>query len=122
MSVKSFSEMTYFNALALEQLGKKTQARKLLRELLAYASQLMKSEAKIDYFATSLPAMLLFNDDLQKRNTITSRFLQAQANLGLGKIATGQRLLKQVLKDDRNHAMAADLLSQLDSPARKRRR
>ena len=40
--------------------------------------------AKIDYFATSLPTMLLFDDDLQLRQETTALFLQAQARLGLG--------------------------------------
>ena len=63
MAVRAFSEMTYYSALALERLGKKAAAKKLLRELLAYARQLAKTKAGIDYFATSLPTMLLFEDD-----------------------------------------------------------
>ena len=69
MSVKSFSEMTYYNALALKRLGQESGGRSPFALSLAYAEGLMKQEAKVDYFATSLPAMLLFEDDLQKRNT-----------------------------------------------------
>jgi tetratricopeptide (TPR) repeat protein len=109
MSVKSFSEMTYYQALSLRQLGKKKQAEKLLRDLLIYAKKLERTPAKIDYFATSLPAMLLFHDDLHRRQTITATFLKAQAQLGLGKAAKAKALLKKVLKMDGNHAFAADL-------------
>ena len=84
MSVRAFSEMTYYSALAWERLGQKAKAKKLFRDLLAYAQQLQKSQAKIDYFATSLPTMLLFDDDLQFRQETTALFLQAQAQLGLG--------------------------------------
>ena len=56
--------MTYYSALSWERLGQKAKAKKLLRDLLAYARKLAKAEAKIDYFATSLPTMLLFDDDL----------------------------------------------------------
>ena len=59
--------------------------------------------------------MLLFEDDLQKRNTVTATFLQAQAHLGLGDIARGQELLGKVLQIDRNHAMAADLLTEISA-------
>ena len=52
--------------------------------MLAYARKLQKATAKIDYFATSLPTMLLFDDDLQFRQETTALFLQAQAQLGLG--------------------------------------
>jgi len=109
MSVRAFSEMTYYSALCWNKLGHPVAARRLFRRLLAYARQLRKAEAKIDFFATSLPAMLLFDDDLQARQETTALFLQAQAWLGLGRRPMAKRLLAQVLKDDPNHALAADL-------------
>jgi tetratricopeptide (TPR) repeat protein len=115
MSVKSFSEMTYYNALALRRLWRPEEAEKLLRDLLRYAEALAEQPVKIDYFATSLPAMLLFEDDLKKRNRVTATFLQAQARLGLGEIVTAQELLGQVLRLDRNHALAADLLVEIEA-------
>lgn len=111
MTVRAFSEMTYYSALAWECLGRKAQGQKLLRDLLAAALRLQKAEARIDYFATSLPTMLLFDDDLQFRQETTALFLQAQAHLGLGRTARGRRLLRTVLERDPNHALAADLLA-----------
>ncbi|MGH7977607.1 MAG: DUF5107 domain-containing protein, partial [Limisphaerales bacterium] len=110
MSVRAFSEMTYCSALAWEKLGQKSKAKKLFHELLAYAQKLKKAPAKIDYFATSLPTMLLFDDDLRFRQETTASFLQAQANLGLGKKAKAKSLLQTVLKRDPSHALAADFL------------
>jgi len=112
MSVRAFSEMTFYSALALEKLGKKTRAKKLFRDLLAGAQKLQKSQAKIDYFATSLPTMLLFDDDLQMRQETTAFFLQAQAQLGLGKRLAAEKLLQKVLQRDPNHALAADLAAE----------
>ena len=109
MSVRIFSEMTYFSALAWSRLGEKAKAQQLLTDLLAYAKDLEKQPAVIDYFATSLPTMLLFDDDLQARQTTTARFLQAQALLGLGKKAKAGVMLTDVLRRDPNHALAADL-------------
>jgi len=43
-----------------------------------------RTQARIDYFATSLPTMLIFEDDIQFRQDTTAIFLQAQARLGLG--------------------------------------
>jgi hypothetical protein len=54
--------------------------------------------------------MLLFNDDLQKRNAIEAMFFEAQALLGLGQGEEGRRLLQHVLELDQNHAGAADVL------------
>jgi tetratricopeptide (TPR) repeat protein len=115
MSVKSFSEMTYYNALALKRLGQITEASTLLDDLLHHAEGLASQTVKIDYFATSLPAMLLFEDDLQKRNTATANFLMAQARFGLGEIVGARELLTQVLLLDRNHTLAADLLPEVEA-------
>ncbi|MBC8094290.1 MAG: DUF5107 domain-containing protein, partial [Akkermansiaceae bacterium] len=111
MSVRAFSEMTFYSARALERLGKKTEAKALWRALSGYARQLQKSRAKIDYFATSLPAMLLFDDDIQFRQESMAQFLQAQAQLGLGKLAKSKSLLAAVLRRDPSHALAHDFLA-----------
>jgi tetratricopeptide (TPR) repeat protein len=113
MSVRAFSEMTFYSALSLKALGRKTKAQKLLLGLLAYAQQLKRSKARLDYFATSLPALLLFDDDLQFRQQTTALFLQAQAHLGLGRRTRAIALLRTVLERDPSHALAADLLRSL---------
>lgn len=112
MSVRAFSEMTYYSALSWEQLGRKDRAAGLLRGLLKHSLELEKRRARVDYFATSLPAMLLFEDDLQFRQRTTALFLQAQAHLGLGRRARAMALLRNVLERDPNHALAADLVAE----------
>ncbi|RXK56583.1 DUF5107 domain-containing protein [Oleiharenicola lentus] len=110
MSVRAHSEMTYYSALSLTGLGRRAEAQILFLTLFAYARHLARQPAKIDYFATSLPTMLLFDDDLAARQGTTALFLEAQARLGLGERPTARRLLRTVLKRDPNHALAADLL------------
>ena len=110
MSVRPFSEMTCYQAMSLRRLGDNKQADQLLDQLQEYARRLHRAKPKIDYFATSLPAMLLFNDDLQKRNAIAAKFLKAQVNLGRGRSKRAIRLLKEVLVDDPSHPLATDLL------------
>jgi tetratricopeptide (TPR) repeat protein len=113
MRVRAFSEMTYFSALAWERLGQGAKAKKLLKDLLAYARQLQVTPARIDYFATSLPTMLLFEDDIQFRQETTALFLQAQARLGLGERSAARALLRNVLRRDPDHPVAADLQEEL---------
>ena len=114
MSVRAFSEMTYYSALSLRKLGEPQRAQRLLEDLLDYAEKLEKAEAKIDYFATSLPTMLLFEDDIQARQETHALFLQAQAHLGLGDQRRAERLLREVLERDPNHARAAGLLETIE--------
>jgi len=60
--------------------------------------------------------MLLFDEDLQKRQSITARFLLAQAALGLGSVDEAERLLCEVLDADPNHALAAEFLRRTTHP------
>jgi tetratricopeptide (TPR) repeat protein len=113
MAVQEYSEMSYYSGLSLACLGETEEARRFFERLREYAMNLRRAEPKIDYFATSLPLMLLFNDDLRKRNEVTATFLEAQAKLGLGATAEGMELLRSVLSADRNHAGAADLMVEL---------
>ena len=108
MSLISFSEMTYYSALSLEKLGDRKGARRTLKALKAHAARLASTPATIDYFATSLPTMLLFDDDLTERQRTTALFLTGQANLGLGLKALGRRQIRDVLRRDPSHPFAAD--------------
>jgi len=107
------SEMTYYSALALLRLGEEEACERLLRQLLAHSRQLSRQPAKIDYFATSLPAMLLFHEDLEARKNVTAAFLEAQGRFGLGDRKRARPLLTRVLKLDPNHALAMDLREEL---------
>ena len=110
MKVQSISEMTYWSALALSRLGKRDEAGSLFNRILTHAQQLESETPVIDYFATSLPAMLLFDEDLKHQQAVMSRFLKAQAILGLGREQEGLDLLQEVLQMDSGHPGAIDLL------------
>jgi hypothetical protein len=105
--------MTYWSALSLLRLGREAEAHELLRAIECYSWELENQTPKIDYFATSLPAMLLFEEDLARRNQIEAKFLRAQAFLGLDRKSEAAVLLNSVLEMDRNQLRAADLLQDL---------
>jgi tetratricopeptide (TPR) repeat protein len=116
MAVQAISEMAFWSALAYQKLGDEGAATALLRSILNYSEELEKTEPAIDYFATSLPAMLLFDEDLHRRNMIQAEYLRAQALAGLGRSAEAEEQLRRLLALDRNHTGAADLLRQIRIP------
>jgi tetratricopeptide (TPR) repeat protein len=115
MSVRSISDMTYWGAMANVELGRNVDADQTFQQILDYSIELERTEPKVDYFATSLPAMLLFEDDLVRRNEIEAKFLRAQALAGLGQTEESSSLLQRILALDGSHAGAADLQSQLSN-------
>ena len=111
MQVHSISDTTFWSGEALDRLGRKDEASNVFQEIYDYSLKLEGQTSQIDYFATSLPTMLLFDEDLELRQKISVRFLRAQALLGLGRVAEGTALLAEVRIMDANHSGAADLLS-----------
>jgi tetratricopeptide (TPR) repeat protein len=106
-------DMTFYKALALRELEKDSQAVMLLNELLEFALRQIHATPKIDYFATSLPNFLLFDDDLKKRNQIHCGYLAGLAKLGLGRTEEAVADLREVLALDINHLSAQTELKSL---------
>lgn len=102
-------ETTLASARSALRLGRLATARRWLRALRAEGRALRGRPATVDYFATSLPTLLLFEDDLQARQAARGMFLEAQAELGLNRVAAARVLLREVLSKDPAHAGALDL-------------
>jgi tetratricopeptide (TPR) repeat protein len=98
--------LSYYCAMSLDALDGKAEAASLVRQMRDFAEKQMEAEVKVDYFATSLPNLLLFEDDLQKRNQVDCLFLLALSELGLRNHERAAELLKQVLSLDCNHIAA----------------
>jgi tetratricopeptide (TPR) repeat protein len=110
-----YSQMTYYEAMAWKKLGQQEAACSRLHELLGYAERQMEAEVQIDYFATSLPNFLLFEDALQKRNRIDCTYLKGLAHLGLGEAAQAREAFQEVVSLDINHLAAQEELRRLTS-------
>ncbi len=115
MQVHSISDITYWSAQALVSLGRDEEASGMFQEIHDYSLDLERHTPKIDYFATSLPAMLLFEEDLVRRQEISAKFLRAQALLGLGQAEQGVTLLNEVCSLDVSHPGAADMLATIEA-------
>ena len=88
----------------------------MAKGLSEHAQALLTTPARIDYFATSLPTMLLFEQDLQKDQDLGAQLMLAQASLLLGDTGRARDWLERVLQQDPNHAAAADLLGEIGLP------
>jgi tetratricopeptide (TPR) repeat protein len=116
MSVRRISEMTYWSGMAMLRLGYKQQAVALFHEIYDYSIELEGATPKIDYFATSLPSMLLFEENLADRNQIDALFLRSQALMGLEDVSGAVAILNNILIRESSHTGAADLLRQVRAP------
>jgi len=86
MSVTRHSELSYFRGLSLLELDRNEEARVLFEDLKAYAEGLLVKHAEIDYFATSLPMLLMFEDDLDELQHDEASRLIALSEEGLQRV------------------------------------
>lgn len=100
MAVTSHSPLSYARGLALRELGREKDAAGLFLELRAFGEAKLGEKAVIDYFATSLPNLLVFEEDLQTRRDAEARLLIALACHGLGETAAARAELARVLAVD----------------------
>jgi tetratricopeptide (TPR) repeat protein len=110
MAVTSYSAFTYYRGLSLRALGHESEADQLFDSLRKRGQELQQLPGTIDYFATSLPNMLVFEEDLTLRNQWDGQFLEGLALLAQGDSAAAKTLFTQVLHSDTSHYPATDQL------------
>ena len=86
MAVTEYSELSYYRGLALAALGRKKEAKALFRGMKAFADKGLKTPFKIDYFATSLPLLLIFDDDLEAVKNERMKTIAALAEKGMANV------------------------------------
>ncbi len=109
MATTPYSERSMFSALAFRRLGQDAEAVALATAMRDWAERTRGEPAGIDYFATSLPSLLLFNEDLTRRHELTCDLLVAQASYVLGEYATARDLVGSVQAADPADPSASQL-------------
>ncbi|MBS1662880.1 MAG: DUF5107 domain-containing protein, partial [Bacteroidetes bacterium] len=102
-----------YQALAWYKLGESRKARQIFESLVAFGTAHRADTITIDYFAVSLPDMLVFDQDITQRNVVHCKYLIGLGYLGLGDEAQGVRYLQEVAQLDPNHKGAAVYLQML---------
>ncbi len=115
MSPTAFSENTYFSILAARRWGDEGRAAALTAGLTDHARTLRETPARIDYFATSLPTLLLFHDDPQRQQDTSLAIIDAELACLAGEFPTAVSRLEAVLAADPGNELALDLIRSLDT-------
>jgi tetratricopeptide (TPR) repeat protein len=92
-----------YQALAWQKLGQPDKAREIFQRFIRFGEAHMHDKVFIDYFAVSLPDMLVFDLDINLRNTIHCKYLVGLGYLGLGDEIQGRKYLSEVIQSDVNH-------------------
>jgi tetratricopeptide (TPR) repeat protein len=93
----------YYQGLAWQKLGENQKAITIFNNLVAYANTHMDDDVKLDYFAVSLPNLLVFEDDLNLRNKVHCLYILGLGLAGIGDTEASASALNKVLQYDAMH-------------------
>ncbi len=95
----------FYRGLAFLKLGDENKANSIFKNLIEFGQQHLNDNIAIDYFAVSLPDLLVFDADLNYKNKIHCLYLMGLGNLGLGdkNLWNAERFFNEVLIMDVNH-------------------
>ena len=94
----------FYQGLALIKLGSKDKACSRFNKLRDYGEKHLFDKVEIDYFAVSLPDLLIWDDDLTKRNEQHCNYLMGLGYLGLGAKDRAKDFFTLVLNANPYHA------------------
>ena len=88
----------FYQGLALKKMGKNDAANTRFENLLNYGKSHMNDDVKLDYFAISLPDLLIWEEDLKIINKIHCNYLMGLGLLGLGQQSEAADFFNKVAK------------------------
>lgn len=98
----------FYKGLAYIKLSDFEKAEDCFRKLIRFGELHLNDKINIDYFAVSLPDLLVFDSDLDEKNRIHCLYMQALGYTGLGEqyFSRAISIFNQVLSLDCNHSGA----------------
>lgn len=92
-----------YQGLAYEALNLPEKARTCYHKLISYGEKHLFDDVKYDYFAVSLPATVVYAEDIRQNNRFYCRYLIALGNAGLGNNVSAQEQLAKLAHEDYSH-------------------
>ena len=93
----------FYQGLALYKLGREGEAHGRFFKLINYGKQHIFEKQVMDYFAVSLPDLLIWEDSLDTKNLIHCKYMLALGHYGMGDKDKAARYLAEVETLDNNH-------------------
>lgn len=94
----------FYQGLAFLKLNNIPEANKRFEKFVAYAEKHVNDHVTIDYFAVSLPDLMIWEDDLDKRNKIHCLYMKGLGLLGLDKKVEAEETFNSVLSEEKSHS------------------
>ncbi len=93
----------FYAGLAFRALGDENKARSYFNRLVNFGRQHYHDEVKMDYFAVSLPDLMIWDGDLNESNRKHCLYMLALGEFGLGNLKRSDRYIRELMNMDINH-------------------
>ncbi len=97
------SDKLFYKGVSHILLGEKEKGIECFNKLISYGNDHMEDEVRLDYFAVSLPDLLLWETDLNTQNRLFCTYLSGLGYLGMGNEQKAKACFKKVLAQDQYH-------------------
>lgn len=104
----------FYQGLAWIKLQQKEKAYAIFNRFIRFGDQHLHDHIQIDYFAVSLPDLLVFEQAPDLKNRLHCLYMIGLGHLGLGDFATAEYYLNEVLKIDLCHPGANIQIRMID--------
>lgn len=101
----------FYAGMAYRELGDENQARSYFNRLVSFGRQHYHDKVKMDYFAVSLPDLMIWDGNLDEANRKHCLYMLALGEYGLGNFKRSEKYLKELIEMDINHQGAMSLIS-----------
>ena len=99
----------FYAGLCYRKLGQEDKARGVFNKLINYGKQHIYDKVVMDYFAVSLPDLLIWEDSLDTKNRIHCLYMLALGYYGMGDKDKALKYLSEVETLDNNHQGAQQI-------------
>ncbi len=104
----------FYQGLALYELGRGDEAHGRFFKLINYGKQHIFEKQVMDYFAVSLPDLLIWEDSLDMKNLVHCKYMLALGYYGMGEKEKALHYLEEVESLDNNHQGIQQFRSLID--------
>lgn len=108
------ADMLLYQGLARYRLGDVKGGNRMMYKLIDFGEQHLRDEVKIEYFAVSLPDLMIYEEDLTLKNRAHCNYVMGLGNLGLGRKAEAAGFFEETMKADPFHLNCRILLGFLN--------
>jgi tetratricopeptide (TPR) repeat protein len=100
-------ENIFYQAKAWQKTGNEDYAKVIFENLVVFGKEHIDDQIRIDYFAVSLPELMVFDQDLDNKNAIHCLYVMGLGYLGHNDLQRARECFTEVLQRDVNHIGAS---------------